>query len=372
MPGLSADFATSVLGILQEAIKELPSTDLNERRIENALNLLSNSLKSEFTPTNLRKALQSIPPAIRREFFRKIDERATDLRKMLKAGRQSEYNLAYVPLSGFADGAVDFVQGFFANQVKYLGPLRDEPKPVYPLAGSVDPKDIGFKGENTAAVLEVHRNAQIHYVPCSAFSNMDNLKQVKQSSFLNAVLDWLDYMGVVQNLRTVDKGKLGHELMVSTSGSGPLHDLTHVGVGVSQVLPILVQSLLSEAGSTLVFEQPELHLHPKVQTRLADFFVSMTMLGKQCIVETHSEYLINRLRYQSAITEGDEISKNVILYFVEKDKNASNYRPIRINKYGVIEDWPKGFFEENEETAAETLRAGIEKHKKEKKDRGNK
>ncbi len=372
IPALPEDFAVSILTILDETIKENPSTDPVEKRLKNAVSLLTKSLKTEFTPTNIREACMLIPSQLRREYFRRIDEKATDLRRMLKAGRQSEYNLADVPLPDFLDGAVDFVQAFFANQVKYLGPLRDEPKPVYPLAGSVDPKDIGFKGENTAAVLEVHRNTQIHYVPCGAFSSPDSSKGIQQTSLLSAVLDWLDYMGVAHDLRTVDKGKLGHELKVSTSGSSNLHDLIHVGVGVSQVLPILVQSLLSEPGSTLVFEQPELHLHPKVQTRLADFFVSMTILGKQCLVETHSEYLINRLRYQSAITEGDAISKNVILYFVEKETDASNYRPIRINKYGVIEDWPKGFFEENEETAAETLRAGIEKHKKDRKEGGGK
>lgn len=365
---LSPDFKATILDILDKAIKENPSHDEPEKRLNSAVTLLAKSLEGDFTPHNIRKASQSVPAPIRREFLRKLDERASELRKMLKAGRQSEYNLAYVPLPGLFDGAVDFVQIFFANQVKYLGPLRDEPKPVYPLAGSVDPKDIGFKGENTAAVLEVHRNTQIHYVPCSAFSATDSFKVVKQISLLKAVLDWLEYMGVAHDLSTVDKGKLGHELKVSTSGSSGLHDLIHVGVGVSQVLPILVQSLLSEPGSTLVFEQPELHLHPKVQTRLADFFVSMTMLGKQCIVETHSEYLINRLRYLSAITKGDQISKDVILYFVEKEGNASNYRPIHINKYGVIEKWPKGFFDENEGIAAETLRAGIEKHKKEKKD----
>jgi predicted ATPase len=79
-----------------------------------------------------------------------------------------------------------------------------------------------------------------------------------------AVLDWLDYMGVASDIKTVDKGKLGYELKVVTGNSGALHDLTHVGVGVSQVLPILVQSLLAEKGSTLIFEQPELGLHPRV------------------------------------------------------------------------------------------------------------
>src|SRR6185295_18866007 len=126
---------------------------------------------------------------------------------------------------------------------------------------------------------------------------------------------------------------------------------------VSQVLPILVLSLLAEPGSSLVFEQPELHLHPRVQTRLADFFVSMIVLNKQCIVETHSEYLINRLRYQTAISQGDDLASRIIMYFVEKEAGHSTYRKIRINQFGVIQGWPAGFFDENEETAASILKA---------------
>ena len=365
IPILSADFANSIVKILDDSIKALSSNDMLEKHKEQAIASLD-ALKSDFTLGTVRKACRTLPASIRRDFLRRIDDKKSDLRKMLKAGRPSDNNLAYVPLPGFSDGAADYLQSFFVNQVKYLGPLRDEPKPVYPLAGSVDPKDIGFKGENTAAVLEVHRNTQIQYIPCDVFVKPDSPLQSKQVPLLSAVLEWLEYMGVAHDLRTVDKGKLGHELKVATPGTNDLHDLIHVGVGVSQVLPILVQSLLSEPGSTLVFEQPELHLHPRVQTRLADFFVSMTMTGKQCIVETHSEYLINRLRYRSAITDGDNISKNVILYFVEKDRGRSNYRPIRINKYGVIEEWPRGFFDENEENAAETLKAGMQKKQKEK------
>lgn len=365
MPPLSGDFATFIMAMLEESISAIPVSDVPEKHIANAQNSL-NSLKKEFTPSSLTKICKTLPLQIRREFYRRIDEKAVELRKMLKAGKQSEYNLAYVPMSGFSDGAADFVQAFFANQLKYLGPLRDEPKPVYPLAGSVDPKDIGFKGENTAAVLEVHRNIQIQYIPCSVFSMLNDSFNSQQTTLEEAVLDWLEYLGVAHGIRTYDKGKLGHELKVSTLGSESLHDLTHVGVGVSQVLPILVQSLLSEPGSTLIFEQPELHLHPRVQTRLADFFVSMTMIGKQCIIETHSEYMINRLRYMSAVIEGEKISNDVILYFVEKEKGYSEYRPIHINKYGVIEDWPQGFFDENEENAAETLKAGMQKKLREK------
>ena len=170
----------------------------------------------------------------------------------------------------------------------------------------------------------------------------------------------------MERVDPADKGKLGHELKISPSGTGYLHDLTHVGVGVSQVLPILVLCLLAEKDSTLIFEQPELHLNPKVQTRIADFFFSMTLLKKQCLVETHSEYLINRLRYQVAINPDNDISENIIMYFVEKEEQWSSYKKIKINKYGVVENWPKGFFDENEETAAAILRAAMKKRKQEK------
>ena len=154
-------------------------------------------------------------------------------------------------------------------------------------------------------------------------------------------------------------------MTVSTDNTNKLQDLTHVGVGVSQVLPILVLSLLAKTDSTLIFEQPELHLHPKVQTRLADFFISQNALKKQCIVETHSEYLINRLRYLVAISEKDSLSKDSILYFVEKDGAYSKYNEIRINKYGVIKDWPKGFFDESEKLASKMLEAAMNKRKRE-------
>ena len=72
--------------------------------------------------------------------------------------------------------------------------------------------------------------------------------------------DWLIYLGVAESVVTIDKGKLGHELKVVPPGLSQPHDLTHVGVGVSQVLPILVMCLLADPDTTLVFEQPELHL----------------------------------------------------------------------------------------------------------------
>jgi predicted ATPase len=257
---------------------------------------------------------------------------------------------------------------FFSNSVKYIGPLRDEPKPLYPLAAHADPTDVGLKGEMTAAVLNLHRERHIRYIPSVAFGKTPFDPSPVPRSLEAAVSDWLKYLGVAETAYSVDKGKLGHELKVSLSEGGPNHDLTHVGVGVSQVLPILVMSLLADRDTTLIFEQPELHLHPKVQTRLADFFLSIVLLGKQCLIETHSEYLINRLRYRAAVEGNDNrVTNNLKLYFVENTDGSSSFREVEVNEYGAILDWPEGFFDQSSREAEDILRAAMKKRRAERK-----
>ena len=140
-----------------------------------------------------------------------------------------------------------------------------------------------------------------------------------------------------------------------------MHDLTHVGVGVSQALPIVVSSLLAPSGATLIFEQPELHLNPRVQTRLADFFVSLMLTGKQCVIETHSEYLVSRLRFLAAMAEDVKIASGTRIYFVEKPGAESVYREVIISETGSIKNWPAGFFDETEKNSEAIIRAQMEK-----------
>ena len=196
------------------------------------------------------------------------------------------------------------------------------------------------------------------------FAEADVAAKPVTRSLEAAVVDWLQYLGVAESVQSRDRGKFGYELKVNVSGCNQSHDLTHVGVGVSQVLPILVASLLAEPDTTLVFEQPELHLHPKVQTLLADFFLSMTVLGKQCIVETHSEYLINRLRFRTAAAgEKNPWISALKVYFVERPPEGSTFREVKINEYGAVMDWPDGFFDQSQQEAEAILRAAAKKRK---------
>lgn len=258
--------------------------------------------------------------------------------------------------------AVWYLDNFFASKLKYLGPLRDAPKPLYPLAPAADPHDVGLRGEHTASILELHKNKKIRYIPSANFKDPDIKRDKVIRTLEAAVIDWLQYLGVASSVQSRDQGKLGHELKVSLSNSDRTHDLTHVGVGVSQVLPILVMCLLADTDSTLVFEQPELHLHPKVQTLLGDFFISMALCNKQCIVETHSEYFIDRLRFRiAAASAGKELNNHAKIYFVEKPLQSSSFREVVINEYGAISKWPEGFFDQSQQEAEAILTAALAK-----------
>ncbi len=240
-----------------------------------------------------------------------------------------------------------YLKSFFTNSVRYIGPLRIDPESSYPISSTSFLEDVGLKGENTAAVFESLKMRDIQYLPPSYFSNSANIPVPVTCSLQDAVVAWLGYLGVAQNIESKDSDQFGHELQVCMSNRNKNHDLTQVGVGVSQVLPIIVAGLLAKPDTTLIIEQPELHLHPKVQSRLGDFFLSLTQLGKQCLIETHSEHIINRIRLR--IAEGSKSSpwqEATKVYFVQKDGSASSFREVSINEYGAIPDWPEGFFEE--------------------------
>jgi len=232
---------------------------------------------------------------------------------------------------------------------------------------------VGYRGEHTAAVLHLNQYRSVTYLSSDRFTDrsIDLEAGAKQAPLGRALVDWLSYMGVIDGILTDDRGKIGHELQVRTPGITKYHDLTNVGVGVSQVLPIILMALLASPGSLLIFEQPELHLHPRVQTRLADFFISIALSGKQCLLETHSEYLIHRLRRRIAEAPGDRLTSVSKLYFVERSGDTTNCKPVDITKYGAILDWPSEFFDqsqmeaENILAAASTKRARERKHKEE-------
>jgi predicted ATPase len=145
--------------------------------------------------------------------------------------------------------------------------------------------------------------------------------------------------------------------MVRTQGIE--FEMNHVGTGVSQVLPILVLGLLSQPDDFLVIEHPELHLHPKVQTRLADFFLFLAMTGRQVLVETHSEYVLSRIRSRIVQDRSGALGAAVAIHFAEREDAETSIREVVINEFGAIEDWPTGFFDEGASEAETIVREAL-------------
>ncbi|MCW8452590.1 DUF3696 domain-containing protein [Legionella quinlivanii] len=359
-----------IVVVLKDVLNDSTDNDIAK------LNFLSET--ENLTIRSLHERIRSLPREDRnkiQQVLRECENLFERIYEAMKASSKPEGKKnAYVPLRPprLINEATWYLDNFFASSLKYLGPLRDSPKPLYPLAPAADPHDVGLRGEHTASILELHKNKKIKYIPSSNFKSPIIDRKTVTETLETAVIDWLQYLGVASAVKSSDQGKLGYELKVKLSNSDNMHDLTHVGVGVSQVLPILVMCLLADTDSTLVFEQPELHLHPKVQTLLGDFFLSMALCNKQCIVETHSEYFIDRLRFRIASASTDnELTSQAKIYFVEKPSQKSSFREIVINEYGAISDWPEGFFDQSQQQAEDILcAAAAKRHVKRRKDDG--
>ncbi len=155
--------------------------------------------------------------------------------------------------------------------------------------------------------------------------------------------------GLFDEIRVRRLGKTSEpfQIQVRKSGSrrlkGPWRNLTDVGYGVSQVLPVITELLRTDAPGTFLLQQPEVHLHPSAQAALGSLFCAVAARDKQLIVETHGDHLIDRVRMD--VRDGrsglkpDQVS---ILYF-EREELEVRIHPLRIDENGNILGAPPSY-----------------------------
>jgi predicted ATPase len=177
--------------------------------------------------------------------------------------------------------------------------------------------------------------------------------------YIDQILDWNDNQSeelykltaILKDLRMLHDVKLHRlsggrfEIKVKVKSRSKWESLADVGFGISQFLPIIVADLQLRDNSTLIMSQPEIHLHPSVQANLGDYLVKQVKeRNKNYIVETHSEYLLNRMRL--LIVKGEIKPEDVAVYYFENSiKDGSIAHRIEFTKDGQILNAPKGFFE---------------------------
>jgi len=134
-----------------------------------------------------------------------------------------------------------------------------------------------------------------------------------------------------------------YELVIHRDGVSA--NLVDVGIGVSQVLPVLTLAYFAPPGSTIVLEEPEIHLHPLAQAVLAELFVQVSRnryRNIQFIVETHSEHLFRRM--QTLIAQRRTSPEQCAMYFVEREGRHASLRPLEVDEFGAVNNWPPYFF----------------------------
>jgi len=238
----------------------------------------------------------------------------------------TRYGHSYHPCSGHS---INYLFGAALNlyytleRVYCLGPFRSYPRRYYTLSGK---KEMGFKAEHLAELL---------------FRKSDCIEEVNK---------WLDKLDIGYNLK-INRIPLSSNdlyemrLIDSQQEQETSVCITDVGFGVSQILPVVVQSATAK-DSCILIEQPELHISLTLQARLGSMFAeSVKERGNQFIIETHSEHLI--LRLQRLIRKKELTPDQVGIFYISRGKKGSEVKELRLGDDGeFIDDWPHGFFAE--------------------------
>ena len=214
-----------------------------------------------------------------------------------------------------------------------IGPFRQPPARVSVIDPHLQTTQIGYSAENMLNIL--------HHAS-------DKLKL--------EVNKWLEILELGYQIETNFRKEFNIQELILRDENGLRLSILDVGFGVSQVLPIVIQSITSS--STLItIEQPELHIHPKLQANLAELFIwSVEKRGNQFLIETHSEHIIlrlQRLQREKSLDEQENFKVNIFndvtVSVIEKSRSndRSSISELNINSKGEFNgEWPGGFFEE--------------------------
>ncbi len=220
------------------------------------------------------------------------------------------------------------------DHVYYLGPTRVNPQRFYQWEG----RHPGHSGQWGDKTIDTLLSARVRKLATS--------HEAEEVPIEQRISYWLQKMDLAHSF-SLDwariQGGNTYEVRIQKTSASPSVTLVDMGYGLSQFLPVLVLCYYAPEGSTLILEQPGIHLHPKVQAELADFFIEVITERKlQVLVESHSEHLLTRL--QRRIAEEKISSDQTALYFCKNKNGSSELIPLDLDELGNIKNWPKNFF----------------------------
>lgn len=175
--------------------------------------------------------------------------------------------------------------------------------------------------------------------------------------FINELLTWKDSdtdkfslfvesmknIGLLADVEPTRMGDGQFKVNIRVHESDEMVNLSDAGFGISQLMPVIIGDVELGNDSTLYISQPEVHLHPKAQANFGDYLARQIKLNKRYVIETHSEYLLNRLRL--AIVKGELAENDVKIYYMSQENGETQLSTISFNKSGQIAGAPQDFFD---------------------------
>ncbi|NET59905.1 MAG: DUF3696 domain-containing protein [Symploca sp. SIO2E6] len=230
--------------------------------------------------------------------------------------------------------SLNLYKSLYFDKIHYISADRIGPQEFYLKSTLTKFPNVGSKGEFTANLL--HKNKD-YLVNEQLYRGEDaNTLATQTEEWLHQIFD-----GGKVEITSSNSNIL--ELMFNTSSSKDRFRPANVGFGYHSVLPIVVSGLIAKPGEILIVENPEAHLHPKSQSRLAQFLAKVSSCGVQVLIESHSDHILNALRIAvlDKILNHEDLK---ILYF--QHQAESPVVEITVQPDGSIEEWPEGFFDQ--------------------------
>lgn len=216
------------------------------------------------------------------------------------------------------NGAVETI----ASHISFIGPMRQRFSSIVTNAEE-DAVSVGLSGERTIEILRRHPD------------KLDELNEVLMQMGINYTLR-------IEPVSDTDLSMLSKVILHDNILDSDVA-MDQLGYGISQILPIITEILAVDQKIVLV-QQPELHIHPRLQAELGSIFAK-GIAHNQYIIETHSENLLLRLR--RLIRIGQFSPESVSVIYVQKTPEGSQCSAIRLDQQGnFLDPWPSGFFEE--------------------------
>ncbi len=244
-----------------------------------------------------------------------------------------------------------FKESLFSSSFQYLSAERISPKSTYDVSDYAvnQRRSVGAKGEYTAHFLAEHGDEAITikaYKHPSAQTDylIDNL-----NAWMSEITPGTKV--IAKLIPAINKASLHYKF---SNGNETTRNFRpeNTGFGLTYVLPVVTAVLSARPGDLLLIENPESHLHPAGQALIAKLVAIAAQNGVQIIIETHSDHFLNGIRL--SVKSGLINSDNVYTYFLSRDNDSSEHsaqvEKVIIEPSGRINYWPKGFFDEWENT----------------------